>query len=785
MNDEEGENKILEGNISAPEGLPGLIGTSPPMLDLYSKVKQLAITEATILIEGESETGKKLIARAVHALSKRKDKTFVGVDCGALPEPLLESELFGYKKGSFTWASGDKDGLFEEAYRGTILLEEVSTASYGVQAKLLRVLQEGEIHRIGETKPRKVDVRVICTTSKDLEAEVALRRFRRDLFYRLKVVSLKVPPLRERGKDIYLLAQFFLKVFSGEFGKDIRGFSREAIDVMLRYPWEGNVSELRSAVERAVLLSKEPILQLRDIEIRLPKPTSSLSEYYYPPGVEPIGPVEVSGNVNLKDGLVYDVFICHASENKEDFVRPLAHELREKGLRVWYDEFTLTLGDSLLRTIDKGLSQSRYGVVVLSPAFFVKDWPQKELDGLASKEVDGNKVILPVWHNVTREDVQRYSPILAGRVAAPTSRGLPFVVSEILKVVAGFSSVSEPQDVSVLPLQCKLLKGRFLSEATWSWDVIPDIALECDIDGDGFDEQIFLGKRGGLPGGVSFLLNKARDSFPMIIEGLVDNFPKENHFFHLALLDVNRDSYPEVLCAVGDGSLELELSVWAFDHNLWNSTPRGIHVNPMKIIGHIHGQSQAIVLPGATIQIPIGSQGYYDTYQWNGLSFVSVGENGLYIAEDENKNINIPAQELGEYKETIKSPTENPWAKGLQFNPYDPYLHFNYGIYLGMMGKYDEAIEELKEAVRFKKDLKAANLILYHLLEKKGSLEEAREYLVFSISGDDVGFFQSVALLNDLEGRRKEARTFWKSVLEVEKDPAWITPIQKRLSEPD
>lgn len=173
--------------------------------------------------------------------------------------------------------------------------------------------------------------------------------------------------------------------------------------------------------------------------------------------VEPIEAVEFSGNVNLKDGLVYNVFICHASEDKEDFVRPLAHELTEKGLRVWYDEFALTLGDSLLRKIDEGLRRSRYGVVVLSPAFFVKDWPRKELDGLASKEVGGSKVILPVWHNVTREDVQHYSPILAGLVAAPTSRGLPYVVSEILKVVTSSSSPPESQDISIVPKGSNLL----------------------------------------------------------------------------------------------------------------------------------------------------------------------------------------------------------------------------------------------------------------------------------------------------------------------------------------
>lgn len=268
--------EALRDEVRTQGGLPGMIGTSPPMLALFSRAKQVAETDATILIEGESGTGKELLSKAVHALSKRKDKPFVEVDCGALPETLLESELFGHKRGSFTGATEDKPGLFEVAHEGTVFLDEVSTASFGVQAKLLHFLQEGQIRRIGETKHRKVNVRVICATNKNLEAEVALKRFRRDLFYRLKVFSLRVPPLRERAGDIYLLAEHFRKLYAAKTGKTVRGFAKEAVEAIMRSPWEGNVRELQYAVERAVILCQGPYLGLNDLEIRAPVPSPVL-----------------------------------------------------------------------------------------------------------------------------------------------------------------------------------------------------------------------------------------------------------------------------------------------------------------------------------------------------------------------------------------------------------------------------------------------------------------------------------------------------------------------------
>jgi Nif-specific regulatory protein len=268
--------EALRNEALAKSGLSGMIGTSQTMLALFARTRQVAETDTTILIEGESGTGKELLAKAVHVLSKRRDKSFVGVDCGALPETLLESELFGHRKGSFTGATEDSHGLFEEAHGGTVFLDEISTASQGVQAKLLRVLQEGEIRRVGETKPRKVDVRVLCATNKNLEGEVALKRFRRDLFYRLKVFSLRVPPLRERAGDIFLLAEHFRKYYAARMEKSVRGFRREAVEAMLRSPWEGNVRELQYAVERAVILCQDRFIRLNDLEIPASPPGSNL-----------------------------------------------------------------------------------------------------------------------------------------------------------------------------------------------------------------------------------------------------------------------------------------------------------------------------------------------------------------------------------------------------------------------------------------------------------------------------------------------------------------------------
>jgi DNA-binding NtrC family response regulator len=274
------ENRTMKNRIEAlKKGYPEeLIGTSELMEVLYSQMRQVAPTRATVMIYGESGTGKDLLARAIHELSPRRKNKYVPVDCGALPETLLESELFGHKKGAYTGAHTDEAGLFQEADGGTIFLDEIASASLGVQSKLLHFLQAGEIRRIGENQPRKVDARVICATNRDLEDDVKEKRFRSDLYYRLKVITLKIPPLRERGGDILLLAEHFRKAYSAKYDKPVRKFTRGAIKAILKSPWTGNVRELQHAVERAVVLCQGHYLDLADLEIPTP-PAKGKSRY--------------------------------------------------------------------------------------------------------------------------------------------------------------------------------------------------------------------------------------------------------------------------------------------------------------------------------------------------------------------------------------------------------------------------------------------------------------------------------------------------------------------------
>jgi len=210
-------------------------------------------TRVTVLIEGETGTGKELIASAVHYWSERREKLFVAQNCAAMPENLLESELFGHKKGSFTGATDDKKGLFELADQGTLFLDEVGEMPLNLQAKLLRALQEGEIRPVGAPKTIKVDTRIVAATNRDLEKEVAEGRFREDLYYRLKVFPIRVPPLRERHEDIPLIAAHFLRRYCQEFGRSINGFSQQSMEMLQAYKWPGNVRELENEVQRLVI----------------------------------------------------------------------------------------------------------------------------------------------------------------------------------------------------------------------------------------------------------------------------------------------------------------------------------------------------------------------------------------------------------------------------------------------------------------------------------------------------------------------------------------------------
>jgi len=253
------ENAFLKGKEQErrtggkKDGPPEIIGASAPMKQLLQQLEKVVNTRVTVLIEGETGVGKELVAASVHYRSNRRDRLFVGQNCAAMPETLLESELFGHKKGAFTGAHEDKRGLFEVADGGTLFLDEVTEMPLSLQSKLLRVLQEGEIRAIGATTEKKVNVRIVAATNRNLEKEVAEGRFREDLYYRLKVFPLRVPPLRERREDIPLIGGHFLQRFSHEFGKPSGGFSQQAMELLQGYDWPGNVRELQNEVQRLVI----------------------------------------------------------------------------------------------------------------------------------------------------------------------------------------------------------------------------------------------------------------------------------------------------------------------------------------------------------------------------------------------------------------------------------------------------------------------------------------------------------------------------------------------------
>ncbi len=248
------ENRALKAHLREDYDMANIIGRSPSMVKLLDMMSMVAPSEATVLITGESGTGKELIARSLHFNSQRREKPLVVVNCAAITETLLESELFGHEKGAFTGADRRREGRFKQADRGTIFLDEIGEMSPTMQAKLLRVLQEKEIQRVGGEETIRVDVRVVAATNRDLETEVAQGRFREDLFYRLNVMPLNVPPLRERQEDIPLLAQHFMKKFAEKNRKIVKGFVPLAMDMLINYEWPGNVRELENAIERAVIL---------------------------------------------------------------------------------------------------------------------------------------------------------------------------------------------------------------------------------------------------------------------------------------------------------------------------------------------------------------------------------------------------------------------------------------------------------------------------------------------------------------------------------------------------
>ncbi len=266
------ENRRYRRELRGKYRLENVVGASGPMLEIFKTVARVAPTRSTVLIQGESGTGKELIARTIHYNSDRAQGAFVAVECGALPETLLESELFGHERGAFTGATGLKRGLFEVARGGTCLLDEIGDVSPTFQSRLLRVLQEHEIKRVGGTEPIKVDVRVIAATNKHLDQLVKAHSFREDLFYRVSVVTITLPPLRERRDDIPLLAEFFLRKAAQETGKPVERIAPEAMALLAAYPWPGNVRELEHTIERAVILTQNPTLLAQDLPPDLQAP---------------------------------------------------------------------------------------------------------------------------------------------------------------------------------------------------------------------------------------------------------------------------------------------------------------------------------------------------------------------------------------------------------------------------------------------------------------------------------------------------------------------------------
>jgi len=263
------ENRLLRESLGRHFDRQNIIGRSPAMLNLLETVAQVAPSEATSLITGESGTGKEMIAGAIHFNSPRKDGPFIKINCAAITETLLESELFGHEKGAFTGAHRRKEGKFRQAHGGSLFLDEISEMSLSMQVKLLRILQERELTRVGGEEVIKVDVRIIAATNKDLHKEIQEERFREDLYYRLNVVALHIPPLKERREDIPLLAQHFLKSYAQKNHKNIKGFDPHAMDKLIRYDWPGNIRELMNSVERAVVLSRTEYLGEDDLPMIL------------------------------------------------------------------------------------------------------------------------------------------------------------------------------------------------------------------------------------------------------------------------------------------------------------------------------------------------------------------------------------------------------------------------------------------------------------------------------------------------------------------------------------
>ena len=294
------ENAYLQDELRVDRGFDNIIGESPALRAVLRKVRQVAPVETTVLLTGETGTGKELIARAIHEGSARKDRPLIKINCGAIPEGIVESELFGHEKGAFTGALQRRIGRFELADKGTLFMDEVGELPLETQVKLLRVLQEQEFERVGSTKPMRVDVRLVAATNRDLEREVAEGRFRADLFYRLNVFPIRVPPLRERRDDIPLLVEYFLAQFQRKFGKSLRSLTPDSMDQLQRYQWPGNIRELQNVLERACVLASGPVVSLGET-LRMSASAIPVDSHAPPP--PPLVPLEDSERAHIRRAL--------------------------------------------------------------------------------------------------------------------------------------------------------------------------------------------------------------------------------------------------------------------------------------------------------------------------------------------------------------------------------------------------------------------------------------------------------------------------------------------------
>ena len=259
------ENKLLRGELNRRFDFTNIVGQSPAMQRIFDTIKKVAATDGTVLIHGKSGTGKEVVARAIHFNSKRKEKPFVAVNCGAIVENLFESELFGHKRGSFTGATVDREGFFKAADTGTLFLDEVSEIPLNLQVKLLRALELKEVTPVGTAIPITVDVRIIASTNKNLAKEVEAGRYREDLFYRLNIVEINLPPLSERGDDIPLLVQHFVEKYAHEMNKDVRGVDNEVMKSLLAHSWKGEIRELENVIERAIIFSEGQLISKEEL----------------------------------------------------------------------------------------------------------------------------------------------------------------------------------------------------------------------------------------------------------------------------------------------------------------------------------------------------------------------------------------------------------------------------------------------------------------------------------------------------------------------------------------